>query len=61
MFQRDRACLNKRRYDTKEEATAAIKRGGCRFELTSYRCPFGDHWHMTKVRPFREYTKRLSK
>lgn len=59
MRHRDRGCLNKRRFETKEDCVAAIKRSGCRLALKSYRCVYGDHWHMTKVRPLQE-VKRLS-
>lgn len=50
MTARDRGCLNKRRFDTKEACEAAIKRSGCILPLYAYRCRYGDHWHMTKIK-----------
>lgn len=49
--ERDRACLCKRRFATKEECDENIQAGGKPFgiiELKAYKCKFCDGWHKTK-------------
>ncbi len=53
----DRACLNKHRYFTEDEAKRAVERRKktCVFPLFYYECSYGGtkgrerHWHLTKV------------
>lgn len=47
-----RACTIKVAYPSKGDARHAAKFVGRKMDrdMTVYRCPFGDHWHLAKVR-----------
>lgn len=54
MRRRDRGCLNKRRFSSKEECEASIARTPSLFQLFAYKCPYSEgksHWHKTKKSP----------
>ena len=49
--ERDRGCLCKRRFGSKEECEKSIAAGGKPYgiiNLKAYKCKFCDGWHKTK-------------